>query len=395
MFIKKKVILLLADSVVDLRFVYEILSRKYRVIWVFYHKKNIKQAKKLGITGKSIIYLKNKNSLFFLRKIFDFFLSKFNKYLKFNYDEELLNNIKNIDLKIQPDLWITDTGGILSRVKIKNIKATFKHSVPYKKFFLSENIFDYDYVFIPGHYHLQRILNFYEDKKKQLKKKLIIAPSPKIMPYIKLNNNFLSKTEFFKKYSLDINKGIVVLATTHNAFQNKRFLPENFGSEVEALEEIARKIISNEFNFIIKLHHYHYYKFLDDKFSFLKKIKNLHVFQTNKNFDSLDSEEVFFYSDIIITDTSGVGPIGCYLNKKMIYLNPDPPFDWDSSDIEKKMRPGFIIKKKEDINEALVKYKAMPTLFDKDRKDFTNSIFGCQTEQSLSVIENKVDKMLS
>ena len=46
-------------------------------------------------------------------------------------------------------MWLTDTGNILSSIRTSGIKATFKHSVPYKKYFLSKNIFLYDYVFIP------------------------------------------------------------------------------------------------------------------------------------------------------------------------------------------------------------------------------------------------------
>lgn len=394
MSIKKKVILLLADSVVDLRFIYEILKKKHNVIWVFYHKKNINLAKGLGVPDKNIIFLNNKSILFLLKKVFQLPLVKLFG-LKINHDDELLINIKNIDLEFKPDLWITDTGGILSRIKTKKMKATFKHSVPYKKFFLSNNIFDYDYVFIPGDYHFNRIMNFYNNKKEELRKKLIISPSPKIIPYIKLKNFFLSKSEFFKKYSLDSSRETVVLATTHNAFQNNRFLPNNFGCEAKALEEICQRISSNNFNLIVKLHHYHHHKFLHEKFSFIKNFKNIHVFRPNENFDSLDSEEVFFHSDIVITDTSGVGPICCYLGKKMIFLEPDQPFDWHSSDIEEKMRPGFVIKNKGDIYEALAKYKTSPLLFDKDRKDFTSSIFKYYTEDSLSVIDKVFDKILN
>lgn len=395
MSIKKKDIFLLADSVVDLRFIYEILKKKHNVTWVFYYKKNISQAKDLGVLDKNIIFLNNKNILFLVKKILQFPLNKIFGYSKINHEKELLRNIKKIDLKFKPDLWITDTAGILSKINTEKKKATFIHSVPYKKFFLNKNTLCYDYVFIPGDYHLNRILNFYHDKKKELRKKLIISPSPKIIPYIKQKNFFLKKSEFFKKYSLDNSRETVVLATTHNAFYNNRFLPKNFGSEAGALEELCQRITSNNLNLIIKLHHYHHHKFSDKKFSFIKNFKNIHIFKPNKNFDSLHSEEVFFHSDIVITDTSGVGPICCYLGKKMIFLEPDQPFDWHSSDIEKKMRPGFIIKNKEDIYKALAKYKTTPLLFDKDRKDFTNSIFKYYNDESLSIIDKVVDEILN
>ena len=111
-----------------------------------------------------------------------------------------------------------------------------------------------------------------------------------------------------------------------------------------------------KFNFIIKLHHYHFDKISNSRYSFLNNFKNVHIFKSNKNFDSLDSEEVFFQSDFVITDTSGVGPLCCYLDKKIIYLNPDPPFDWNTSDIEKDMRPGFILNKLSNTSEIFDQY---------------------------------------
>ena len=163
----KKKIFLLADSLVDLRFVYEILLKSYDVKWVFYNKKLKNDFLKLGYNKNDLIFVNKLNFLDFLKKI----IFRIFKIEKFNYQNLLIRNIKKIDENLKPDLWITDTGNILSKVEIETIKTTFKHSVPYKKFFLSENIFDYDYVFIPGDYHFNRIINFYKHKKTELKKK--------------------------------------------------------------------------------------------------------------------------------------------------------------------------------------------------------------------------------
>ena len=386
---QKKKIFLLADSAVDLRFIHDQLNDIYDVRWVYYNKKLRRDLFELGYEKKKMILI---NSFgFFLKKI----LSKFLKPNLFNLEKELINNIKTINKKLKPDLWITDTGNILSKVDIKTTKVTFKHSVPYKKYFLADNIFDYDYVFIPGDYHLNRIVNFYKEKKKELEKKLVILPSLKIISYIRLKRDFLTKKDFCKKYSLDINKEIVVLATTHDSFRNKRSLPENFGSEVSALKKLCNIItIENNFNFIIKLHHYNHNKFVDPKFAFLNEFKNVHVFKSNKNFDSLESEEVFFHSYIVITDTSGVGPLCCYLDKKMIYLNPDMPFNWDNSDIEKKMRPGFILNQIDETNQFLKEYTNKPYLFSGERKKFAKKIFKYSEEENFGLIKSKIIKIL-
>ncbi len=388
----KKKIFLLADSAVDLRFICELLKKNYCVKWVFYNKKLYDDLYKLGYQEKDFIFIRNYNLLSVIKRV----LTKIFGILNFNFEKELTDNIKNIDTILKPDLWITDTGNILSKVETKAPRATFKHSIPYKKFFLAKNIFNYDYVFIPGDYHFNRIINFYKHREQELKKKLIISISPKILSYIKLKNKFLDKKNFCKKYHLDYNKQIVVLATTHNSFADNRFLPKNFGSEIISLKKICEILtLENKFNFIIKLHHYHYNKILNANYNFLKEFKNVCVFKANKNFDSLDSEEVFINSDIVITDTSGVGPLCCYLDKKMIYLDPDPPFDWETSDIEKYMRPGFIMNKINELSYVLKCYIDMPTKFAKERKKFTKTIFKYTSEEHLRIIERNIEKLLN
>lgn len=389
----QKKIFLLADSAVDLRFICELLKKTYSVKWVFYNKNLQDDLNKLGYRKKDFIFINNNFNLLYLAKKA---LRKIFRISNFNFEKELTDKIKNIDTVFKPDLWITDTGNILSKVKTKAPRATFKHSVPYKKFFLAKNIFNYDYIFIPGEYHLYRILNFYRDRKKELKKKLVISVSPKILSYIKLKNKFLDKKNFCEKYHLDCNKKTVVLATTHNSFADNRFLPKNFGSETNSLKKICEILtLNNKYNFIIKLHHYHYNKLLNTKYKFLKNFKNIHVFRANKNFDSLDSEEVFFNSDIVITDTSGVGPLCCFLDKKMIYLNPDPPFNWETSDIEKNMRPGFVINKIDKLNYVLNSYKNKPNMFAKERKKFSKKIFKYTSENYLGIIDRNIEKLLN
>ena len=126
----------------------------------------------------------------------------------------------------------------------------------------------------------------------------------------------------------------------------------------------------------------------------MNDFKNVHIFKSNKNFDSLDSEEVFFQSDFVITDTSGVGPLCCYLDKKIIYLNPDPPFDWNTSDIEKDMRPGFILNKLSNTSEIFDQYIKTPEAFNLERKKFTESIFKYLDENNLDVLICNIKKIL-
>jgi len=291
-------------------------------------------------------------------------------------------------------LWITDTGNILSSIKLKSIKATFKHSIPYKKYFLAKNIFDYDYVFIPGNYHLNRIKNYYNKNHKELEKKLIITISPKILPYLILKKEIKDKQNYYKKLNLDKSKRTVVLATTHNSFNDNRILPENYGPEFIALEKMCEIITKKfDYNFVIKPHHYHFKKFKDTEFSKLYKFENVKILKPNNEFDSLDSEMVFFNSDIIITDTSGVGTTCCFLDKKIIYLEPDN-YNWEDSDIEKDFRPGLILQNINDLSPSLRKYEDYPNLFSKERLEFRNKIFQFQNSKDLNKIAGVIDKIL-
>jgi len=389
----KKKVFFLTDSSVNLRSVYQALKNHHDITWVHYHKKIKSELYDLGCSEKDIIFLGN-NLIFLIKKIINQIFGKLLN-LKISFEKDILDQINLIDKKFSPNLWITDTGSLLSKCKVKCPKATFKHSVTYKKYFLGENIFQYDYVFIPGEYHFNRIINRYPKKITELKKKLLISPSPRIYPFLNLKKDSYELKDFYKKLNLDKKNKTIVLAPTHDAFFDKRFLPKNFGDESVALKKICKTITEDfGYNFIIKLHHYHHDKLKNKTFNFLSSLKNVHIFKTNKNYDSIDSEKIFFLVDLVITDTSGVGPACCFLNKKMIYLNPDDHFDWSQSDIDKNLRPGLILEDINKLNNILLSYENNSKLYEKERLSFKDKIFKYQSLNDLRIIERQVKEIL-
>ena len=389
----KKKVFFLTDSSVNLRSVYQALKNHHDITWVHYHKKIKSELYDLGCSEKDIIFLGN-NLIFLIKKIINQIFGKLLN-LKISFEKDILDQINLIDKKFSPNLWITDTGSLLSKCKVKCPKATFKHSVTYKKYFLGENIFQYDYVFIPGEYHFNRIINRYPKKITELKKKLLISPSPRIYPFLNLKKDSFELKDFYKKLNLDKKNKTIVLAPTHDAFFDKRFLPKNFGDESVALKKICKTITEDfGYNFIIKLHHYHHDKLKNKTFNFLSSLKNVHIFKTNKNYDSIDSEKIFFLVDLVITDTSGVGPACCFLNKKMIYLNPDDHFDWSQSDIDKNLRPGLILEDINKLNNILLSYENNSKLYEKERLSFKDKIFKYQSLNDLRIIERQVKEIL-
>ena len=128
---------------------------------------------------------------------------------------------------------------------------------------------------------------------------------------------------------------------------------------------------------------------------FLNSLLNVKIFKPNKNYDSIESDKIFFLADIVITDISGVGPACCFLNKKMIYLDPDENFDWTKSDIEKELRPGFIWNNLDELKNILLSYNNDDNLYEKERIKFKNKIFKYQSLNDLSIIKNQIKKILS
>ena len=82
----------------------------------------------------------------------------------------------------------------------------------------------------------------------------------------------------------------------------------------------------------------------------------MYIFQPGQNSNIFGSNNFLLNSDIVITDTSGVGPICTFLDKKIIFLEPDKPFDWSKSDINSQLRPGFVCKTYPRLINALKKY---------------------------------------
>ena len=108
----------------------------------------------------------------------------------------------------------------------------------------------------------------------------------------------------------------------------------------------------------------------------------------------MDFGKNFFIADLVITDTSGVGPACCFLNKKMIYLNPDDHFDWGQSDIDKNLRPGLILDDINKLENILLSYENNSQLYEKERLSFKDKIFKYQSFNDLRIIKSQVDEIL-
>lgn len=370
----KKKIIFVADSSVDLIELYNQLNIKFDVIWVVYHKNVYEILKESNIKSIYLINLSFK----FLEK--NFFIIKIIKsvlnFFKINFQNFNLHNfLKKLESKYSPVLMVTDTVNLLADYKTDIIKITLKHSVPYKKFYLQKNNLKYDYIYFPGNYHLERFKKFYDHKNDS---KFLVTGNIKISYFIK--NKEFDKNNLLNTLGLEKNKINVTFAPSWDAHGKDflgrfRFFPKCFESQIKALKVLADQLKNENCNFIIKLHHYSY-SHLKNKITKEKyNNQNCYIFNSGNHHDRKESNEIFMLSDIIITDVSGVATTGIFLGKKLIFLNPEKNFDWNTADIEKKYRPGFICNNLDEILDSIRFYINKKDPFIDSKKKFVEKMF--------------------
>lgn len=186
-----KKIVIVADSTADLMKLALRLENHFEIIWLTYHKNVYVELKKLNFKKIYLCSLTKKikfNFFFsnFVQKIFD----KISNMLNLKRIEGFLEKIEYIEKKENPFCFITDTFDLLKFYETKKLKLCFGHSVPYKKFFLDKTLLTkYDYLFLPGNYHLNRIKKYHSlNETKNLKVLGTIKFSPLMKKNIKKKN---------------------------------------------------------------------------------------------------------------------------------------------------------------------------------------------------------------
>ena len=368
---KKKKIVIVADSNADLLRLSLRLRKYFEIIWLTYHREVYKELKKLNFKKLYLCNLtKNINVNFFfggfIQKIFD----KISNVLRLKRIEGFLEKIKYVEKKENPFCFIADTFDLLKFYETNKPKLSFGHSVTYKKFFLERsNLTNYDYLFLPGNYHLKRIKKYFSLNNTE---NLKVLGSIKISPSMRSNIN---KKKFNKNIKLKYNFN-VLFAPSHDAHDlpyKVKFFPKKYGDQMKILEKLALFLDKLGANLIIKLHHYHTSQISTKIFN---KHKNVHIFKSGNFFDVKESSEFISNSDIIITDTSGVGTTGIYLNKKMVFIEPSSKkWSWKHADIESYLRPGYVCHNYKDLKRSLNNYINKKDNFKKKRNKFVKKVF--------------------
>ena len=391
----KKNIIFFADSSVDLINLYKVLKSKFNIIWIVYYEDVYEFLKKEGIEKVYLLNLSSKifNKKNIITKLIKYFISLLG--IKFGYTK-LYRDLKDIEKQYSPVIFLTDSSMILANYKTESIKICTQHTVTFKKHFLHEDTLKYDYVFLPGEYHKERIKKVY--KLNNIDKKFKVTGSIKISHFLRSNN--FDRLEFMRNMNLDPNRINVLFAPSHDAhekdlFGRNRFFPKKYGNQFNVLKKLIKELDLLNCNLIVKLHHYMHFYMKKIFFQKLCNTKNCFVFKSGQYHDVLESNDTIEVSDIILTDTSGVATIGAFLKKKLIFIKPHKPFDWHYSDIEKELRPGFVCDNLDEIVNATKNYVNNYDPFIEKKEIFVKKIFANPNKNANVKIEQTINELLN
>ena len=202
-----------------------------------------------------------------------------------------------------------------------------------------------------------------------------------------------------KNMNFNPNRINVLFAPTFDAhekdlFGRNRFFPKKYGNQFSVLKKLVKELDSLNCNLIIKFHHYMHFHIKKNIFKKLHNEKNCFVFKSGQYHDVLDSNDIIEVSDIILTDTSGVATMGAFLKKKLIFIKPHKSIDWQYSDIEKELRPGFICDNLDEIVTAIKNYVNNYDPYIEKRETFVKKIFANPNENANVKIEQTINKIL-
>ena len=390
-----KNIFFFALSATDLMDLYKIIKDKYNVIWIVYYKDVYEYLKKQNIPN--VYFLDPSLKLFSYNNIFVKIIKHLLNLLKIKFkNKKFYKELKDLENKYHPEIIFTDTSQFLADYKTRSVKVNTKHSVCYKKYFLNEINFKFDYILLPGEYHKERIKKIYN--LEDINKKFKVVGNIKVSQFLKKTN--YNRNEFINSMGLDSNKINVLFAPSWDAHENDlfgrpRFLPKKYGDQYSVLKKLAEKINILDCNFIVKLHHLSHFHLKNNVFKNLDDNNKCFVFKSGAYHDISSSDDIFRVSDVIITNTSGVASTGVFLNKKLIFINPRNSYDWDFSDIEKNLRPGFICDSFDEIIEAVKNYIDKNDPFIDKRKNFVKKVFANANEDANLKIAELIPKIIS
>ena len=278
---------------------------------------------------------------------------------------------KKIVDQIDPDIWVTDSSNKINTiVKTKPLVQTF-HALPIKKHVFHKPILDYDLILLPGPYHKEKFIKKFNLNKNDCRFKVVGWPRSDDL----LNKKY-NRERILKKLGLDINKKTLLYAPTWGwGYGNTSLFARWFDRECEIFEKLCQTASNNNLNFIAKIHCYSFASGNQKLIEIAKKYNVLWPMNSVSNCQP-DPNEYLWITDILISDLSGIISEFMVLDRPIIYIDPDENIEpWSNSDMPKNFRAGYIIKKPEELFEAIKDSTLYPKRHTAERKEFCSKVF--------------------
>lgn len=279
-----------------------------------------------------------------------------------------------LEQKVCPDIWITDNSSRLSRIEKNCMWVQAFHSFCYKTYNFHSSLINFDLLLLPGKYHYNEYLR--RMSPPLISDQLAVTGFPKLDL---LSSKYVNSLNY-SRYELDPEKPTVLYAPTWGGTTidgtnwHSLFWPRWQPSEQIPILECFLQSLSSKCNIIIKLHHCCP---VDIKETAKKLSLQYHALWIDDSFSLIhDPFELMKISDCLISDMSGIIPEFLFLNKPVVFIDPDVSNVWDSSSIPSEMRPGPVVTSIDDLISCVEKAIQSPKeYFADERHQFLKYFF--------------------
>ena len=299
--------------------------------------------------------------------VLDYSRKSANKYVSVEPEKVLVK----IAEEINPDIWVADTSNKLNFVPKRAYWIQTFHSLPIKKHFFFKPVLEYDLILLPGEYHKEELIKRFDLRPDD--ERLKVVGWPRVDDLI---NGDYDREAVMNNSGLDTNKKTVMYAPTWGwGCGNDSLFARWFGQDLEVFERLCQEVMSQNLNFIVRLHHLSLQNNNEGLQEIAKKYNVLLQASEISNFYG-DPNKYLWITDILISDLSGIIAEFMVLDRPIIYIDPDESVEpWHESDMPKHFRVGHVVKTPDELYEAIRDSISCPQRYTKERKEVASKLY--------------------
>jgi hypothetical protein len=387
---RPKTIVFFADSLTNFLNYEKLLASEFDCHWTTFREGAYQELIDLGkgpVQYLSLDPVPFKNR--YLIAVINIILDKLG--LKFKFSHWLMKrHIQRIEREISPDIIISDTGLLLEKIETMAMKMATFHGISFKVNFLHPCYLAYDFLPLPS----QHFKNILEQKLPQVdRRKFKIVGWPRSDDLVIDQGSDQQRSDFLCELGLDSGKKTLLYAPTHDSFDRWFLFPKNFGNTLETAESLAKFAQTMNLNFIVKVHHFRTDLCMSQELrATLEKFGGLLLPNSKTYHSKVNNQSFIRYSDILISDTSGIIADYLIFDRPIIYLRPDAElFSFEKGDLDESFRAGHTPQNLNELQVAIHEAIEHPDQFQEYRQNVRNKLFLALDGQST---RRSIDGML-